>query len=245
MQIRVLLPTILIVLAVAVAPRTLLAQGTGQQQPAQATSGSETDAAGQSEAPDEDLESVYQDDDDPGDIEVITVRAEESDAASDFETGDSVAAFDASDLDALGAQSIADLATFTPNLEIVTSGATTPTFFIRGVGLNDFNANSSGAVAIYQNDVPKNSPALQLGTLFDIENVNILRRQHFARSPGSRDLSQRIGRCDQDLFQEADRQLQRLFPIYTWKLQRSRSRRCGRGTRLRRHSRGTDRLPVQ
>jgi outer membrane receptor protein involved in Fe transport len=110
----------------------------------------------------------------PG-IEEIVIRAGESEAAADFEAGDSVAAFDASDLEALGAQSVADLAAFTPNLEIVTSGATTPTFFIRGVGLNDFNANSSGAVAIYQNDVPLNAPALQLGTLFDVEAVNILR----------------------------------------------------------------------
>jgi outer membrane receptor protein involved in Fe transport len=108
-------------------------------------------------------------------IEEIVIQAGESDAAADFEAGDSVAAFDASDLEALGAQSVADLAAFTPNLEIVTSGATTPTFFIRGVGLNDFSSNSSGAVAIYQNDVPLNSPALQLGTLFDVEAVNILR----------------------------------------------------------------------
>jgi outer membrane receptor protein involved in Fe transport len=193
MQIRVLLPTILIALAFAMAPSTVLAQGTPQEpEQVEADSNAEGSAPDGSEAEsntadetdreekaaeeeDEDFDSVYEDDDDPGGIEVITVRAEESEAASDFESGDSVAAFDASDLEALGAQSIADLATFTPNLEIVTSGATTPTFFIRGVGLNDFNANSSGAVAIYQNDVPKNSPALQLGTLFDIENVNVLR----------------------------------------------------------------------
>jgi len=108
-------------------------------------------------------------------IEEIVVQAGESDSAEDFQAGDSVAAFDASDLEALGAQSIEDLAAFTPNLEIVTAGATTPTFFIRGVGLNDFAANSAGAVAVYQNDVPLNSPALQLGTLFDVEGVNVLR----------------------------------------------------------------------
>jgi iron complex outermembrane receptor protein len=88
---------------------------------------------------------------------------------------DSVTAFSAADLVALGAANIADLAAFTPNLEIVTAGATTPTFFIRGVGLNDFNANSTGAVAVYQDDVPVNAPALQLGTIFDPETVNILR----------------------------------------------------------------------
>ena len=127
-------------------------------------------------APAADLdEDIYDDDPEDPNIEVITVRGSDSDGATDFEVGDSVAAFDAADLEALGAQSIADLASFTPNLEIVTTGATTPTIFIRGVGLNDFNANSSGAVAVYLNGVPKNSPALQLGTLFDVENVNILR----------------------------------------------------------------------
>jgi outer membrane receptor protein involved in Fe transport len=109
------------------------------------------------------------------DIEEVVVRAGESAATEDFEAGDSVVGFGAEDLEALGAQDIADIAAFTPNLEIVTSGATTPTFFIRGVGLNDFNSNSTGAVAIYQDDVARNAPALQLSTLFDVEAVNVLR----------------------------------------------------------------------
>ena len=108
-------------------------------------------------------------------IEEIVVLGAESEGAEDFAAGDSVTGFGAEDLAALGAQDVADLAAFTPNLEIVTSGATTPTFFIRGVGLNDFNSNSTGAVAVYQDDVPVNAPALQLGTLFDVEAVNILR----------------------------------------------------------------------
>ena len=108
-------------------------------------------------------------------IEEIVIRGSESEASADFSAGDSVTGFSAEDLAALGAQDIADLAGFTPNLEIVTSGATTPTFFIRGVGLNDFNANSTGAVAIYQDDVAINAPALQLGTLFDVEAVNVMR----------------------------------------------------------------------
>jgi outer membrane receptor protein involved in Fe transport len=110
-----------------------------------------------------------------GGIEEIVVQGGESDAVADLEASDSVTGFDASDLEALGAQSVEDLAAFTPNLEIVSSGATTPTFFIRGVGLNDFNANSSGAVAIFQDDVVKNAPALQLQTLYDMEAVNIMR----------------------------------------------------------------------
>ena len=108
-------------------------------------------------------------------IEEIIVRAGESDSAADFAVGDAVTGFGAEDLEALGVQDIADLAAFTPNLEIVTQGSTTPTFFIRGVGLNDFNSNSTGAVAIYQDDVARNAPALQLSKLFDIEAVNVLR----------------------------------------------------------------------
>ncbi len=111
----------------------------------------------------------------PSSIEEIIVKGTESEAATDFENADSVTGFGAEDLAALGAQNIADLAEFTPNLEIVTAGSTTPTFFIRGVGLNDFNSNSTGAVSIYQDDVALNAPALQLGTLFDVEAVNVMR----------------------------------------------------------------------
>jgi len=108
-------------------------------------------------------------------IEEIVVRGGESEATSDFAASDSVTGFGAEDLEALGVQDISDLAAFTPNLEIVTSGSTTPTFFIRGVGLNDFNSNSTGAVAIYQDDVARNAPALQLSKLFDIEAVNVVK----------------------------------------------------------------------
>jgi iron complex outermembrane receptor protein len=94
---------------------------------------------------------------------------------ADVARSNSVTAFDSKDLEAIGAADISDIANFTPNLEIVTAGSTSPTFFIRGIGLNDFNANAAGAVAIYTDDVPLNSPALQLGSLFDIENAAVLR----------------------------------------------------------------------
>jgi outer membrane receptor protein involved in Fe transport len=109
------------------------------------------------------------------DIEEILIFGSESDATGDFSNADSVTGFSSDDLTALGVKDIADLSSFTPNLEIVTSGATTPTFFIRGVGLNDFNPNSTGAVAIYRDDVAINAPALQLSPLFDMDAVNVLR----------------------------------------------------------------------
>ena len=90
--------------------------------------------------------------------------------------GVSVAAFDADYLDALGAQNIADISQFTPNLEIRTVfAASNPTLFIRGVGLRDFNANSSSSVAVYNDDIYMNSPAGQLGQFFDVQQVEVLR----------------------------------------------------------------------
>jgi len=110
----------------------------------------------------------------PSGVEVIRVKGR---AVTQIETDvpDSVTQFDAATIEALGAQNVADLAAVTPNVEITTAGATTATFFIRGVGLSDFSANSAGAVAIYQDGVALNAPALQLGQLFDIQNVEVLR----------------------------------------------------------------------
>ena len=87
----------------------------------------------------------------------------------------SVTAFDSSDLEAMGAADMSDVAAYTPNLEIRTAGSTSATFFIRGVGLNAFDSNASGSVAIYEDDVPKNLPAIQLKQLFDVEAVTILK----------------------------------------------------------------------
>ncbi len=90
-------------------------------------------------------------------------------------TGTSVTGFDASDLVAIGAEDITDLAAFVPNLEIRTAAGTSASFFIRGVGLQDFGANATSAVAIFQDGVSINSPVLQLVGLFDLEGVTVLR----------------------------------------------------------------------
>ncbi|NRA08809.1 MAG: Plug domain-containing protein, partial [Myxococcales bacterium] len=88
----------------------------------------------------------------------------------------SAAVFNDDYIDAIGAQNIADISQFTPNLEIRTVfAATNPTIFIRGVGLRDFNANSSSSVAVYNDDIYVNSPAAQLGQLFDVQSVEVLR----------------------------------------------------------------------
>ena len=107
--------------------------------------------------------------------EMLVTGAGTAGLLQDVANANSVTAFSEEDLVATGASDISDLADYTPNLEIVTAGATSPTFYIRGIGLNDFNANAAGAVAIYVDDIPLNSPALQLGSLYDIQTVNVLR----------------------------------------------------------------------
>ena len=86
----------------------------------------------------------------------------------------SITAFDQAELVAMGASDIGDIADFTPNLDIRSTSASSPTFFIRGVGLSDFNANASGSVAIYRDGVPIQSPATQLGLIYDVDGVVVL-----------------------------------------------------------------------
>ncbi|MCH7868172.1 MAG: TonB-dependent receptor [Myxococcales bacterium] len=109
----------------------------------------------------------------PEGYEVIKIKGR---AVSGIETDvpESVTQFDAESIAALGAGNIADLAKVTPNVEIVVAGATAATFFIRGVGLADFSANAVGAVAIYKDDIVMNSPAIQLGLLFDLRAVDFI-----------------------------------------------------------------------
>jgi iron complex outermembrane receptor protein len=89
------------------------------------------------------------------------------------ETSTSVTAFDSMKLEALGVSNVADVAAYTPNLEIRTASSTTPTFFIRGVGLNNFTANAASAVAVYVDDAPRNLPAIQLGLLYDLDGLEV------------------------------------------------------------------------
>ena len=108
------------------------------------------------------------------DIEEIFITGEKQNTLQDAPT--SSTSFSAGDLQALRIENIADLADYTPNLEINTAfAASNPTIFIRGIGLKDYNANAAGAVAVYQDGVNINSPAIQLGQLFDIDGIDVLR----------------------------------------------------------------------
>ena len=163
----------LIVLAM---PLTTVAQGTG-------VDASEQPLASEDAAPSDDVEvdageqPLASEDSAPADdVEVIRVLGQSgSGSGIDTDAPTSATQFDAETLQMLGVGDISDLTLVTPNLEIRTAGSTSPTFFIRGVGLSDFSSIASGAVAIYQDGIALNAPALQLGQLFDLENVEVLR----------------------------------------------------------------------
>jgi len=112
--------------------------------------------------------------DQASDIEEILVTGEKQNSLQDAPT--SSTSFSAGELQALRIEDISDLADYTPNLEINTAfAASNPTIFIRGIGLKDYNANAAGAVAVYQDGININAPAIQLGQLFDIDGIDVLR----------------------------------------------------------------------
>jgi iron complex outermembrane receptor protein len=109
------------------------------------------------------------------DIEEILIIGEQGGMLVKDDTV-SVISFDAGDLQVEGIKDIRDLANFTPSLEIKSAfAASNPTIYIRGVGLDDFNANAASAVAVYQDGVYMQSPAGQLFQFYDVQNVEVLR----------------------------------------------------------------------
>jgi len=90
-------------------------------------------------------------------------------------TTTSTIGFDAAELSNIGVEDVTDLAAYVPNLEINTVNATNASFFVRGVGLQDFGANASSSVPIYLDGVPRNPSATQLVGLFDIRGLEVLR----------------------------------------------------------------------
>lgn len=87
----------------------------------------------------------------------------------------SAIAFDAAELEAYGVEDLSDIAAYVPNLEIRSQNATNASFFVRGVGLQDFGANASSSVPIFQDGVPRNPSATQLVGLFDIGGLSVLK----------------------------------------------------------------------
>jgi len=88
----------------------------------------------------------------------------------------SVTAFSGETLTERGVTNVIGLNNLAPGLR-VSSGdaAANPKIFIRGVGLSDFNPNSSSGVGIYVDGVYVGSPLAQMAGFYDIGQIEILR----------------------------------------------------------------------
>ena len=138
-----------------------------------------------------------------------------------------------------GAQSLADIAKFSPALEVDNSSVTQPRFKIRGIGTTDFGIGTDPAVSIYQDDVYIGRSGNALLQFTDIERVEVLKGpqgtlfgrnsaagaiQIFTQKPSnnfSASLRTRLGNYDKKLFEGVvnapiidDQLLLRLNAIY-------------------------------
>jgi iron complex outermembrane receptor protein len=69
-----------------------------------------------------------------------------------------------------------DLQSYVPGLQFQSgTAATTTIIFLRGVGIGDFNANTTGAVGVYVDDVFLGANSGKLFNVFDGEGVEVLR----------------------------------------------------------------------
>jgi iron complex outermembrane receptor protein len=108
-------------------------------------------------------------------IEEITVTAQKR-AQSLSDVGIAVTAFSGESIRELNMEQPIDVARQTPGLTIKnTYGVTNPVVAIRGVGLNDFNANNSSPAALYIDEVYLTSPLTMSFGLFDMERIEVLK----------------------------------------------------------------------
>ena len=89
----------------------------------------------------------------------------------------SVTAITGQEISDLGISKSVDIAAQTPGLKIgFPAGETNnPAIFLRGVGLNDYNANSNGSVGWYMDDIYISQVTAQTFQLYDLERVEIAR----------------------------------------------------------------------
>jgi iron complex outermembrane receptor protein len=108
-------------------------------------------------------------------LEEIIVTAQRQEQSLQ-ETPVSVAGFTGKMLADIGVANVGNLALQSPSLSVKTDfGAANPNIYIRGVGIGDFNANVTGAVGVYNDEVYLSAAAGQLMQFYDVEQVEVLR----------------------------------------------------------------------
>jgi iron complex outermembrane recepter protein len=112
---------------------------------------------------------------DSGGIEEVVVTAQRR-AENVQDVSMAITAFSAESLEALGWKDITQVATQTPNVDIkYVWGNSMPVATIRGIGMNDFQANSKPGVGFYVDEVYLPSIALMGLQLFDMERLEVLK----------------------------------------------------------------------
>lgn len=119
--------------------------------------------------PQEQLES------DDGRDNVIVVTATKR-AESLQDVGQTIAAFSGENVRDLGVSDTMDVINLVPGTGIFEpDGGGIPVIIIRGVGLQNFRINDTPTTAIYADEVYQTSVAEAVGTIFDVERVEVLK----------------------------------------------------------------------
>ena len=93
-----------------------------------------------------------------------------------LDVGIDISVISGEELARLRVDEIDDLSRHVSNMNVKnTLGATNPVVTIRGVGLNDFNANSNPTAGVYVDEVFLTSTAMMGFQLFDMERVEVLK----------------------------------------------------------------------
>ncbi len=109
-------------------------------------------------------------------LETITVTSSKR-PQSLQETNIAVTAFSGDTLQELNLTNSTDISAQTPGLTIGTpvGEGNNPSISLRGVGLNDFNDNNEGPIAVYRDEVYQSAMPGLTFQLFDLERVEVLR----------------------------------------------------------------------
>ncbi|HZD52828.1 MAG TPA: TonB-dependent receptor [Woeseiaceae bacterium] len=89
--------------------------------------------------------------------------------------GLSVRAFEAQEFRELGLSDIGRLAALVSNLEAYGQGSVVQTFYVRGIGLNEFQGNFDSPVAVHLDEVYISKPWMISRPFFDVERVEALK----------------------------------------------------------------------
>jgi len=108
-------------------------------------------------------------------IEEVVVTAQKREQAV-TDVSIAINAFTSEDMRVMRIEDPTDIAQLVSNMDIKgTLGGVNPAITLRGVGLNDFNANNNPSVGVYIDEVFQSSPAMLNSRMFDIERVEVLK----------------------------------------------------------------------